>query len=505
MESIQNQIARVFSDPFEFIQRLNIVDKSGKVVPLRLNAEQIEIINALEQGRDTLVLKPRQIGSSTVVCAYMFWKAYTATTPLTLIILSYKIASSKHLLHIHKRFYQYLPEGLKRPLETDNTTELSFKDGGRIIAAAATQAGGLRSQTCSMLHISEYAFAENPEELKATAISALNDGQLVIESTANYYNDALWKEVHKHQIGEADWNYLFFPWFSHAEYCMDDIPITLTDEELKLQEDFGLTLGQFAWRREKISKLGWEKFVREYPMTLDEAYRISGNTYFTYDDFEHVDVLTVSPVEWVTFEAPNADDTYAIGVDVSGGVGRDYAVVFCVSRMTLQPVCIYRSNTVSPVQLADYIYDMSVTYNNALTLVESNNYGLATIQELLHQGFHRFWKDAHTGKDFLTTSRSKPLLFENLKKGIQTGSIRLIDNVTMTELRSITVDEKGILRFGEDVESHCDSAMAMALAYWCLNSVKIKQSAFLPDWIISQKADKQLRTSGVSPSLHRRY
>ena len=120
----------VFSDPFEFISRLNIVDKNGRVVPLRLNAEQIDIINALQEGRDTLVLKPRQIGSSTVVCAYMFWKAYTATTPLTLIILSYKIASSKHLLHIHKRFYQYLPEALKRPLDTDNTTELSFKGEG---------------------------------------------------------------------------------------------------------------------------------------------------------------------------------------------------------------------------------------------------------------------------------------------------------------------------------------------------------------------------------------
>ena len=116
MDAVHTELARVFSDPFEFIQRLRIVNKSGKVVPLTLNAEQVEIINALEEGRDTLVLKPRQIGSSTVVWAYMFWKAYTATTPLTLIILSYKIASSKHLLHIHKRFYQYLQETLKRPL-----------------------------------------------------------------------------------------------------------------------------------------------------------------------------------------------------------------------------------------------------------------------------------------------------------------------------------------------------------------------------------------------------
>ena len=499
------QVQSIFTDPFQFISRLNIVDKTGKVVKLVLNAEQIDIINALQEGNDTLILKPRQIGSSTVVCAYMFWKAYTATTPLTCIILSYKIASSKHLLHIHKRFYQYLPEVLKRPLDVDNTTELAFKGGGRIVAAAATQAGGLRSYTCSMLHISEYAFAENPEELKATAISALNDGQLVIESTANYYNDALWKEIHKCLIGEASWRYLFFPWFKHSEYTMEDIPIDLTDTELKLQEDFGLTLGQLCWRREKVSKLGWEKFVREYPLTLDEAYRISGNTYFNYEDFENVEVITVSPTEWVTFEEPKEDDTYAIGVDVSGGVGRDYAVVYCVSRITLQPVCIYRSNTVSPIQLADYIYDMSVTYNNALTLVESNNYGLATINELMHQGFYKLWKDSHTGKDFLTTSRTKPLLFENLKKGIQTGAIRTIDNITVTELRSITVDEKGVLKFGDDMDTHCDSAMAMALAYWCLNSVKIKERAYLPEWIIAQKADKVLSNAGVSPQLHRRY
>jgi len=47
--------------------------------------------------------------------------------------------------------------------------------------------------------------------------------------------------------------------------------------------------------------------------------------------------------------------------------------------------------------------------------------------------------------------------------------------------------------------------MAMSLAYWCLNSVKIKQSAYLPDWIISQKADRVQQSGGVSPQLHRRY
>jgi hypothetical protein len=75
----------------------------------------------------------------------------------------------------------------------------------------------------------------------------------------------------------------------------------------------------------------------------------------------------------------------------------------------------------------------------------------------------------------------------------------------MTELRSITVDEKGVLKFGEDMDTHCDSAMAMALAYWCLNSVKVKERAYLPDWIIDMKADRIRDNAGVSPRLHRRY
>ena len=54
-------LATIFSDPFQFISRLMIVDKTGKVVPLTLNAEQIDIINGLQQGDDTLILKPRQI------------------------------------------------------------------------------------------------------------------------------------------------------------------------------------------------------------------------------------------------------------------------------------------------------------------------------------------------------------------------------------------------------------------------------------------------------------
>jgi hypothetical protein len=190
------EIAHILSDPIAFISRLQIVDKTGKSVRLKPNDEQIKIIEALLEDDDLLILKGRQIGSSTIVSAFLFWKCYTSPEPITIAILSHKLASSKHLLNIHKTFYNGLPNFLKRPLSVLNTTEMRFEDSGAgIIAVSAEGKGGLRSFTCSYLQISEYAFAPNPEELKATALSALNNGQLIIESTANFFNDALHQEV----------------------------------------------------------------------------------------------------------------------------------------------------------------------------------------------------------------------------------------------------------------------------------------------------------------------
>ena len=44
MSKTKMELARVLSNPVEFIMRLKIVDKSGALVSLKPNKEQIEII-----------------------------------------------------------------------------------------------------------------------------------------------------------------------------------------------------------------------------------------------------------------------------------------------------------------------------------------------------------------------------------------------------------------------------------------------------------------------------
>ena len=54
---------RICQDVFNFIKRLKIVAKDGRLINLIINQEQIKIIEALISGDDCLVLKGRQIGS----------------------------------------------------------------------------------------------------------------------------------------------------------------------------------------------------------------------------------------------------------------------------------------------------------------------------------------------------------------------------------------------------------------------------------------------------------
>lgn len=502
-----NKLQQVLSNPLSFISKLKIIDKNGKLAPLRPTSEQIKIIETLEMDGDLLVLKPRQIGSSTIICAYLFWKAFTSKDPVTFAVLSHKLASSKHLLAIIKRFWENLPSTLKAPLAVDNTTELRFKNGAGIIAVSAEGKGGLRSFTCSILLMSEYAFAENPEELKATALASLNNGKLIIESTANYFNDALHKEIMLYERGLVHWNYLFFPWFDHSEYSTplkENEDFEMDDEEKELVLQYHLTIEQIIWRRSKMSKIGRDKFTREFPISLEEAYKMTGNTYFTHEDLKYIQPVSVEAIDIVILEDVKPDDRYSIGVDVSAGVSRDYSVIYILSKMTNQPVCIYRSNKITPVELAEVIFDLSQKYNDALTIVESNNYGNTVINELRHLGFKRFWMDSD-GRDWLTTSKSKVQMFENLKEDIRNGIIRNIDNITLAELRSLQVNERGTIIIPENLSSHGDSAIALSLSSIALKDVKLPEKTFLPSWIRSNRASKIIENGGVGASRMRRY
>lgn len=491
---MNSALEKVLSDPLLFISRLKIVDKKGKLCNLQPTDEQMLMYEALETGKDTLFLKPRQIGSTTFCSAYLFYKWYTAKEPITIVILSHKLSSAKHILGIYKMFYNTLPKMLRRDMSTENTTEMIFADtGAKIMAVSAEGKGGLRSFTCNFLHISEYAFAPHPEELKATAIGALNGNQLIIESTANHYGDALHTEIIKAKRGEGDWEYVFFPWKNHESY-RDEYPTGWVCDDIPYQRLHSLDQHQMYWRACMIHRMGANKFQREYPITVEEAFAQSGNAYFCDDDLRFVEVLNVEAEnnKEYYFEDPDPNMSYAIGVDVASGRGGDYSVITVMDKQSYQPVAMFRSNTTTPVALAEKIVYMATKYSDAKVLVEENNWGLPVLNELRHLGYYNLWKSAKD-KDWITTTKSKITMFEELKALLNEGVITNLDSITYTEIRSYQMCERGLApKVPDSMDHHGDTVIALALACQCLKQVYLNKSAFLPDWIKSRRVERIL-------------
>ena len=481
-------INNILHSPVKFISRMKIKNKEGRIVLLHPNDEQVEVIEALEKGKDLRVCKPRQIGSTTIVAAYLFWKAYTSSEPITIALLSHKIDSVRHILRIFKTFYDNLPNFLRKPLKEDSASKLVFHNGATILCASASSKGGLRSFTCSYLLLSEFAFSENADELKATAVSAVNNGQMIIESTANYWGDPLHLEIDTAIRGEGDYNYLFFPWWGHKEYVIEPPEdFNPTEDEIELASDYNLSLSQLAWRRLMIQKLGdYSKFKREYPASLEDAYAQSGDAYLTEEDLNYVEELDIDGDRWNPLATVNPNDTYAIGVDVGSGTGKDYSVAFVLSKTTGQPVGIFRCNMTTPTELAQELFSISQEYNGAKILVESNNVGIVVIQSL---GGSNLWKSADD-KYWTTTQTNKRVMFEELKEAIRSGTLNQIDSITLGELRSIKLDNKYNISLTRANGAHADSAVALALAYQCMKGVRLPSKPFLPQWVKERRAER---------------
>jgi hypothetical protein len=508
-------ILELLDDPIKFCSVLKIIGKNKKKITLEPTSEQIEILNALLTGKHCLFLKPRQIGATTIIIAFLFWCGLVAEDAIVIVLLAHKEKPAKKLLRRIKYMWENLPIEFRPPLKTNSTTEFVFEhNGAGIYVESGQQDGGVRSDSIHLMHITEINFTPKALELLTTAKSAVNDNPLILESTANHSGDPLYQEIKKYMNGSykrSQYEYCFFSWLRHENYSRNPIGYRWAEEEIAFKKQTGCTDAQLAWRQDQIAKHGYEKFVREYPISFEEAYMVTGSTYFNYKDFLNVAEVATNGTEWLKLGVMDdkgemivePSDSFAVGVDVGGGVGKNYTVVFAASKRTMQPVVVWRSNKYDPIAAAEYVVLIARLLNNAKVLVEVNNHGLAMINEITHQGYMNLWQNEDS-KHFNTNLKTKNLIFANLRKMIRSGYVKLLDELTRQELLMV-IDDNGLIKFGEENNSHCDNAMAMALCYWCLNSVAIKQSAFLPDWIRKKKSDSIKQSGGISVGNHRRY
>lgn len=485
---------------------LRIVDKQGSVTPLKLNRGQMILHEQLEKqlaetGRiRALVIKGRQMGISTYVEGRFFWKT-TKTKNANAFVLSHLAESTTAIFRMVRFFYDNAAHPIFRPPLSSSTTTTMVFDGlnsqYRIGTARSTQIG--RGMTNKFVHASEAAFYPNSGEIVSGLLQSVpaEGSEVIVESTANGAGGWFYEQVMKALRGESDWIVIFIPWYWLPEYTKKTDPyFERTSEEEKLATLYNLSNEQLNWRRSKIDELGSnDLFKQEYPCTPEEAFLFSGRSFVEEDCLMDAERDCYTPYiegsfkngvvtqhadgtykQWIKHIDP--DERYCIGVDVSEGLAHgDYTVAQVLDSLGRQ-VATWRLH-IDPYELGDQLCELGKKFNRAYIIPERNNHGLTTIRRMQDLGYPNLYVE-HTVDDayadrmtkragFYTSSKTKPLIIDNLAALLRKRDSGIADIELVKELRSYVIDDKGIT----NAKSGCydDRVMSYAIALFGLNTM----------------------------------
>jgi len=460
--------------PQDFISALTIYNKEKqRLTYFDLNKAQSELLELLLEGhKRIIVVKARQLGISTLVRAYQFWLWYLAQEPIKLGVVAHTREAADNLHNTDKTFYNNLPIKIKPLIDKATHRTMRKKNGAELKSFTAGGQGGTRSYVFTHAHLSEFPFYENPEEALATIFAAVGDGQIVIESSPNIAGDYFNKLVEEGLAGKNEWKVLFFPWTCNDEYTDKGVERLqrVYDEEKELIKG-GLTIPQISWRRKQISTLGYDKFIREYPRTIEEAFKGSRTTpYFWNDKCEEIKEIKLGSREKRKYKHQIIDgDNYTIGVDTSAGVGGDYSAFTIIHNDTLQPVYHYLSNTITPRAFAEILYETALDYGTPTIIVEANSYGASVLEGLIGWGWKKLWKDKD-GRWFNTTSGNRNKLFSHFKEIIEDETIVGMDTDLLSQIKTcVWMNDRPDHPKG----SHDDLLFSTMLCYWALKGKEV--------------------------------
>ena len=471
----------------EFISSLYIYNKERKRLTFfDLNAAQLDLLEVLQRSNRVIVPKARQLGISTLIRAYFFWKAYCAEHPRPYAVMSHTRASAEGLNKMDKVFYKNLPPKYRVPLGKLNTRHMVFKESGASMDIyTAGGRGGTRSFAAAAAHLSEFAFYPNQEETLAEVEATVGDGQIIIESTANTPGDKFHSLILASLAGETDWEVAFYGWDLKPEYRQKPSRnFRLTAPDRKLMEEHALDINQLYWRKRKIATLGLDKFRREFPLTVEESFAASTIPYFDLEILEGVEPIPLGKRPHRLVEEGNPQEQYVLGCDVSAGVGADYSAVTVLSLATREPVYHFESNTITPSQLAEELLRIAAKYNQPLMLVEGNSYG-GTVLSLLEQaGYKKLWTDPN-GRPFMTRVNTRIKVFELLRNRIESYMFTRLDERLLNQLKACIWSAQR-QRPDHPKNDNDDLLMSFALALWACRDIPFSLLSNLRASIIDQ-------------------
>jgi len=360
-EIIAEEYKRCATTPKYFMKKYCVIQhpKRGKI-PFILYPFQEDCTDQLVEHGYTIILKSRQLGLSTLSGAYSLWMMLFKADQNILVIATKKDVA-KNVITKVRIMHDHLPSWLKSPTTEDNKMSLVFKNGSQIKAISSSPTAG-RSEALSLLILDEAAFIYDIKLIWGAAQQTLaTGGDCIILSTPN---------------GMGNW---FYDMWSAAEEGVNGF------HTISLKWDVHPERDQ-RWRDEQDVKLGLRLAAQE----CDADFLASGNnvvSLITLKFFEETFVRepaekrSVDKGLWI-WEYPDYNRSYIISADVGRGDGNDYSAFHVFDAESLTQVAEYKGQ-INTREYGRLLAAVGIEYNSALIVVERENVGWDTIQELI--------------------------------------------------------------------------------------------------------------------------
>jgi hypothetical protein len=292
-----DEIVELLKDPHWRLRNIYFIrNKDGDTVRFNPWPEQERFLHKI--WNRNVIPKARQRGFSTVV-QLMILDACLFVDNIGAAIIAETDDLAKGIRDDKIKFaWERLPASIRamNPLETDNVTELKWRNGSFLIVATST-----RSRTLQYLHVSEYGkiCAKSPAKAKEIRDGSLPSvdlhGIIVIESTAegndgDFFDKVMTAKAHKDagkRLTPMDYRLHFASWWDADEYQVDEpalVHITQKQHAYfdRAEVDIGqdISLPRRAWYVNKLDSDfsgDWASMKSQFPTTLDEAFEVAAD------------------------------------------------------------------------------------------------------------------------------------------------------------------------------------------------------------------------------------
>jgi hypothetical protein len=420
---------------------------------------QLDLLKKFQAHRFNVALCSRQSGKTSIVAAYVLWYA-CFNTDKVIGIVSNKEISAKMILARLKRMYEGLPMWLKPGVTEYQKTGIQFDNNTKIMISA-TSPDAFRGESINVLVCDEFAFVPSNQAdafwmANYPTISASTTAKIIIISTPNGLFNIFHRIWAESVAGENT--------FINTKVSWQQVPGR--DDE---------------WAVEQIRNLGKRQFAQEFAVDFigsintvidEEVLKVLLSSYEEAKEYSLNNRLSI-------WEKPEEGAMYCLGCDPSKGTGEHWSTIQIlkiksVVPIKLQQVGTFRDNKTDVYDFADIINRLSRFYNDAFILCENNGEGSPVVNRL-------WWE--HENENLINSGSkkknigirstgglrkgTKPKAVLLMKKIIEDGSIKLVDQETIKELGSYI--EENDKFFGKDLADDLVSAL-----YWACYIFEMK-------------------------------